>query len=343
MTLDFGRSGELFRVRPRDGRMRITALVHGIDLDSARLRIAAYRSKFEAAGHSLDVRVWPTFWLSRLLFLHHLRHCDLLILQQPDFPGWQLRLMRQRVRYLIVDLDEPFADGPEKRPRLREAISLADAVIPSSPALAAHVAQVIEPAKVHCIPTCIDVLGFDLVDHPSSPDSITICVANGENGAGEWVAARLASLEKSDPSVQLRTVCGRSLIREQWRMQDRPARQTSVAADIGVSWVPHEARHAGSDAANVLPLMAAGLPVVANPVDAHLPMVRHGETGLLAESPAEWEQALRTLANDALLRRRLGLAGRRFVESHFHVTVGSNAWLGVLQTLESAPRSRAAS
>ncbi len=126
-------------------------------------------------------------------------------------------------------------------------------------------------------------------------------------------------------------------------MQDRPGRQASVAADIGASWLPDDESHAGKRGRQVLQMMAAGLPVVANPVGVQKPMVRHGETGYLAESPAEWEQALRTLATDAPLRRRLGLAGRRLVESHYHVTVGSNAWLQLLQALEAVPHARAAS
>ncbi|OHB81064.1 MAG: hypothetical protein A2V98_23325 [Planctomycetes bacterium RBG_16_64_12] len=65
--------------------------------------------------------------------------------------------------------------------------------------------------------------------------------------------------------------------------------------------------------------MAAGLPVVANPVGMNRRMVVHGRTGLLATTPAEWAAAIRRLGADPGLRRRMGAAGRRLVEDEFSV------------------------
>ena len=55
--------------------------------------------------------------------------------------------------------------------------------------------------------------------------------------------------------------------------------------------------------------MAAGLPVVANPVGMNREMVLHGQTGFLAETRDEWAQAVATLAADPALRARMGAAG----------------------------------
>jgi hypothetical protein len=63
--------------------------------------------------------------------------------------------------------------------------------------------------------------------------------------------------------------------------------------------------------------MAAGLPVVANPVGINRRMVVHGRTGLLACSPAEWAEAIARLAADPPLRREMGAAGRRFVQRRY--------------------------
>jgi glycosyltransferase involved in cell wall biosynthesis len=46
-------------------------------------------------------------------------------------------------------------------------------------------------------------------------------------------------------------------------------------------------------------------------------MVEHGVNGFLVDTQKEWEQALRTLLNDADLRKRMGQAGRRKVEQHY--------------------------
>jgi glycosyltransferase involved in cell wall biosynthesis len=91
----------------------------------------------------------------------------------------------------------------------------------------------------------------------------------------------------------------------------------------------------------VLQYMAAGLPVIANPVGVHAEMVRHGETGFLAATPAEWAGAVAALVRDPLLRRRMGLAGRRRAETHFSVAVGAAQWADLLQELDGPQRMSA--
>jgi glycosyltransferase involved in cell wall biosynthesis len=68
-----------------------------------------------------------------------------------------------------------------------------------------------------------------------------------------------------------------------------------------------------------LEAMAAGLPVLATRVSAVPEVVVEGETGLLVppSDPAELAAALRRLAEDPELRRRLGRAGRARVRERF--------------------------
>jgi phosphatidylinositol alpha-1,6-mannosyltransferase len=65
---------------------------------------------------------------------------------------------------------------------------------------------------------------------------------------------------------------------------------------------------------------ACGIPVVAGRSGGIPEAVRDGETGILvdAESPEAVGEALRVLLDDALLRARLGQAGRRSVESYYN-------------------------
>ncbi|GAG46224.1 unnamed protein product, partial [marine sediment metagenome] len=69
----------------------------------------------------------------------------------------------------------------------------------------------------------------------------------------------------------------------------------------------------------VLQYMAAGLPVVANPIGVHCDMVVHGQTGMLASTPAEWANAIGQLAADPGLRQRMGYTGRQLVERQYSV------------------------
>lgn len=60
--------------------------------------------------------------------------------------------------------------------------------------------------------------------------------------------------------------------------------------------------------------MACSLPVVASAVGVNPEIVRHGQNGYLATSPAEWLTALENLLSNASLRETMGAAGRRRVE-----------------------------
>jgi glycosyltransferase involved in cell wall biosynthesis len=87
--------------------------------------------------------------------------------------------------------------------------------------------------------------------------------------------------------------------------------------DIGISWLPDDPWSRGKCGLKVLQYMAAGLPVVANPLGMNQEMVVHGETGYLANTPAEWATAVERLAHDPTLRARLGAAGRKLVAERF--------------------------
>jgi glycosyltransferase involved in cell wall biosynthesis len=86
----------------------------------------------------------------------------------------------------------------------------------------------------------------------------------------------------------------------------------------------------------VLQFMAAGLPVIANPVGANREMVVPGETGFLASTPDEWAVAIQRLAVDPELRARMGAAGRRRVEREYSVARWSEDFVQRLSSLAGA-------
>jgi hypothetical protein len=139
----------------------------------------------------------------------------------------------------------------------------------------------------------------------------------------------------------LKLVCDRFL--QLWSLPILPVPWTEAgeaeeiaAADVGISWIPDDLWSRGKCGLKVLQYMAAGLPVIANPVGVQVEMVRHGETGFLAETPAQWVESVRRLVHDAELRRRMGRAGRRLVESRYSVAAGAARWLALLEGLRDA-------
>jgi glycosyltransferase involved in cell wall biosynthesis len=144
----------------------------------------------------------------------------------------------------------------------------------------------------------------------------------------------------------LKVICDRSLTLQDLPVAFCPWREASeagdiAAADIGISWLPDDPWSRGKCGLKVLQYMAAGLPVIANPVGVQAQMVRHGETGFLAETPAEWHQAIARLAADPGLRRAMGQQGRRTLEAEYDVPVGAARWLEVLEQLQGRALRRA--
>ncbi len=141
------------------------------------------------------------------------------------------------------------------------------------------------------------------------------------------------------PGLRLKVICDRFLelkhlpvVRCPWAEETEAVEL--AAADVGISWVPDDQWSRGKCGLKVLQYMAAGLPVVANPVGVHVEMVRHGDNGFLAETPGQWAEAVARLAHDPALRRRMGRSGRRRVESDYSVPAGAARWLNVLDGID---------
>jgi glycosyltransferase involved in cell wall biosynthesis len=66
-------------------------------------------------------------------------------------------------------------------------------------------------------------------------------------------------------------------------------------------------------------------------------LIRHGESGFLADTPEEWLEALSMLAGDPDLRRQMGHAGRQRVEDEYCVRRGASKLVALLEKLVTQP------
>src|SRR5262249_43186604 len=153
-------------------------------------------------------------------------------------------------------------------------------------------------ARVHLIPTCVDVTRYELADHEPGRHVRLVWVGSASTleGVGQSRPI-LEELGKTDGRLQLKIICDRSLTLDHLPVQFAPWREETEARDIalgeiGVSWLPDDQWSEGKCGLKVLQYMAAGLPVVANPVGPHRTLIRHGVTGFLAESAQEWKDAI---------------------------------------------------
>jgi glycosyltransferase involved in cell wall biosynthesis len=327
------------------------ALVKSPEHVCCRYRLAALRPCLERAGHTLELQAWPRHWWTWAALAPRLRYRDGVIIQRKPAARWQLQLLRLNSRFLLYDFDDSVfgrdsyaAKGIQsgrRWHRFRRLCRAADGVIAGNPFLANQARCCTTNDRVHLVPTCVNPSLYHLAAHTEpAGNSKLVWIGSASTLQGlESIRPILERLGQQFPALRLKLICDRFMELNHMPVELVKWTQASEArelasADIGISWMPDDDWSRGKCGLKVLQYMAAGLPVVANPVGIHRDMVRHGETGFLAESEADWRQAIGRLIADPQLRRRMGLAGRQRVEQEFSLDIAAGRWLELLQRLQ---------
>jgi glycosyltransferase involved in cell wall biosynthesis len=352
--------------------MRLLALVDSPNHVCCRYRIRAFQPALEQAGWSLVCQQLSHNPIFRAAQFSRVSTYDAVILQRKLLPSWQLAILRRHARHLVFDFDDAvlFRDsydrrGPHSARRQRRfaaTVRSADAVIAGNDFLADCALRAGAPAqRVHLIPTCID---------PAVYADAGTTDRSAERNQGQidlvWIgsASTLQGLEEQRdlwdllgeeiPGLRLRVICDqfprlRTLPvvpvpwSEAWEARDL------MAGQIGISWLPDDLWSRGKCGLKVLQYQAAGLPVLANPVGLHTELIEPGITGFLPETPEQWISAVRALAADAELRRRLGLLARQRVDAGFSVAAWAETFVSAVRgaselvTEQPTPSSRLSS
>jgi glycosyltransferase involved in cell wall biosynthesis len=354
--------------------VRLVALVRAPDHVCCRYRVAAFRPWLEMAGHSVELVPLPRSWPRRWLLFRRLRGANVLI-QRQLLPAWQLARLRASADRLLFDFDDAVflrdsyaAEGPHDPRKLQRFVATmraCDAVVAGNAFLAEHAALYADPQRVHVIPTCIDEARYPATkpgglrpvlegwqagspaanDRGDGKELVWIGSSSTLQGI-ERIAPLLERLGEEFPGLRLKVICDRfptfrhlPVVRVPWREASEAADLAS--GDVGISWVPDDLWSRGKCGLKLLQYMAAGLPLITNPVGVHRDIVLDGETGCLATTSEEWAGAVRLLCHDADRRREMGRAGRRRLEAGYSVRVGAQRWVELLAQLERSPASRA--
>ena len=327
------------------------ALIASRDHACYRYRIEPFARALRERGWSLQAIPLQKHTWDRMGQLRALRRADLVLLQKMLLPIWQVALLRRMCRRLVYDLDDAMfrrdsysSKGPKsltRRTRFWATLRAADAAIVGNEYLRQVVSAHLRPRSVHVVPTCVDPWRYCMARHDRAAGA-----ARDGNVELVWIGQRstLASLQRAGqhltaaaerlPGLTLRLICDASLdlspltvVPRRWSSATEASEL--AAADIGICWQPDDTWSRGKCGLKILQYMAAGLPVVANPVGVHRDKVIDGRTGFLASTPDQWAAAIGRLAADPGLRRTLGAAGRRLVEDKYSVA----AWEGEFATM----------
>ncbi len=321
--------------------MEILALVETREHVCCRYRVEAFRPALEAAGARLVVQGLARGTLARLKQLRSASRFDAVLLQRKLLPGWQLKILRAAAQRLIFDFDDAVvfrdsfdARGPHCRRRRRRFVGLMRSV---DLALAGNgfLAQLaidhgLPSSRVLVMPTCVDTAIYTPKTHENRESCTLVWVGSSSTLRGMEEQSDLWSQAGREiPNLRLRLVCDRFARFDPLPIEERPwSSATEVAditsADVGIAWMPHDVWSRGKCGLKLLQYMAAGLPVVANPVGVHAEMIDEGRNGRLAGDDATWLKALAGLARDPSQRAEMGRAARALVEREYSLDAWSS-------------------
>lgn len=303
-------------------------------LPSFRHRLAPLVRELEERGWAATVERFPKRrYLRRILARRReLAGTDLLVFAKINLAPGERRLLAGRAPLVAFDFDDAIwlhkPRSPGEAPgrswfrehKFASSCRAADLVLAGNDFLAARARR--ENGRVEIVPTGVDLSAY--AEASAAPDDghTLVWIGLPENLPYlELFRPALARLAARTP-LRLRIVSSDFPDWPEVPIERVPWSQTTeisaiAGASIGVMPLADDDWSRGKCAFKLLQYMAAGLPSVASPVGENKTVITQGETGLLAASVEEWEQALGSLLSSAAERSRLGRAGQESLRGRF--------------------------
>ena len=336
---------------------RLLALVESPEHACYRYRLAAFRDTLAEAGWELEPLVLARGDVAFFAQTPQIAAADAVVLLRRLLPWWRRWMLRKNAKVLLYDIDDAVflrdsnagksPHSSRRQHRFRASVRLADAVTAGNRFLMEQAAPWTDAARVVYFPTAVELERYPAALHQRRDGRARLAWIGSRSTLPSLALARegLAAASARLNGLELRIICDGFPALEGVRTIARPwAAETEAdelaAADIGVSWLPDHPWSLGKCGLKVLQYMAAGLPVVANPIGVHCEMIRHGQTGFLASTPSQWAEAIARLAASPELRATMGHAARRMVAEQYNAPSWAAQFIMLLNRLSSAPSGR---
>lgn len=339
---------------------------------SSRLRSYQYLSYLSHAG--FDVTVAPLFgddyvrglssgsisksavlkaYFARLRFILKARQFDLVWLEYemlPWLPAWfELALLSRKIP-LVVDYDDAiFHRYDQHRSRLVrkllghkiDAVMRRAAIVIAGNDYLAERATQAGARRVELLPTVVDATRYAVIEKENASPIIIGWI--GQPSTAKYLSQLVPTLQEvfNKHSARIVAIGPKPEQFQGMPVEVRPWAEDSEVAgiqrfDIGIMPLSDSLWEKGKCGYKLIQYMACGKPVVATPVGVNKVIVRQGVNGFLANTEAEWCDAIDVLCQDAALRKRMGDEGRKIMEQNYSLQVAAPR---LAELLRSAVRS----
>lgn len=322
----------------------------GIELHLSPLFDQAYLvHRYRAARPSI-LQTAFCYW-RRLRALLNAKNWDLVVIHCDAMPylpaGLESFLMGKGIRY-VFDFDDAIFHQYDQSSKafvrrlfghkIATVIKSASLVFAGSEYLADYARK--HNDHVMVIPTVVDTSLFPTKEHSNLDQSNPIVVGwIGSPSTTVYLNEVLGVLDQFAEQRELKLIAvGSTPVKLQYGTVENRiwSEETEISdlmeCDIGIMPLLDVPWARGKCAFKLIQYMACGLPVVASPVGANKDVVKNG-VGILANTDDQWISALDRLSQDSQLRTKMGLSGRRFVESNYSLKSTGPKLVQAIQTL----------
>ncbi|KKT72855.1 MAG: Glycosyltransferase [Microgenomates group bacterium GW2011_GWA2_44_7] len=120
-----------------------------------------------------------------------------------------------------------------------------------------------------------------------------------------------------------------TIISKPWSMEEEI--EDLKTFDIGIMPMPDNEWTRGKCGFKAILYMNMGIPCVCSPVGVNREIITDGVNGFLAGTDEEWIEKLSLLIENAELRKKLGMAGRKTVEEKYSVNINAPRCLEIFK------------
>lgn len=340
---------------------------------SSRLRTMQYLTALQMSGCQTDISAFFTDeylvrlysgrgtarfvmdgYLRRLRQLWSVRGSDLIWIEKealPWLPWVAERALLPRGVPLVIDYDDAVFHRYDMHRlgvvrnimgrKLDYLMAASDLVTAGNPYLANRALSA-GAKRVEIVPTVVDISHYAVrSETPSNP--IRIGWIGTPSTWNEYMVPMLPFLTELAATHGARIVAVGAAKTDHPLIDVLPWSEASEvemiqSMDIGLMPLTDTPWSRGKCGYKLIQYMACGVPVIAAPVSVNADIVEQGVNGFLVRSQQEWRDAVKTFLDDANLRRRFGLAGRKKVELHYSLQVWGPKLAALLR--ETAGRRR---
>lgn len=290
-----------------------------LDLESAssRVRMLDHQGGLAELGVASSLHALPKGPLARRKLFRTLK-ADVVVLQRVLLGELDLVSLRSFASAVVLDLDDAIYERPHGatagsrlRAKFEDTVKACDLVVCGNLHLRDELRS--RHPRVRLLPPASPQTGLpDREDH----EGAVRLVWTGSLATLPYLARLAPVLASFGDEIELEVVADArpnlpGEIPVRFTPWSHEAEAEALArADVGLYPLDDDSWSQGKCAYKLHRYMQFGLPSIASPHGAGREVLSPPEAGLIAETPAEWEAALRKLIRDSDLRRRMGRRAR---------------------------------